>query len=232
MFIKEVIATPATKSIFPKMADQKEAQSFSQSLQKALGTKGNAYDPLFRAAGEKWGVPPALIKAVAQVESNLDPKAVSRAGAQGLMQLVPATAHSLGVKNPFDPQENIFGGARYLRSLLDRFDGDVLLALAAYNAGPGAVEKYGGVPPFQETQNYLRRVLAAARNTASLNEQLAAQEVPLAHLPAGDPLPRDAGIEVKSEQPEPDKGSPAWLKVWAALLMVEAALAAGDSSDV
>lgn len=104
---------------------------------------------------------PRLVEAVIRVESAFDARAVSVKGAMGLMQLMPGTASDLGVENAFDVEENLRGGTAYLRSLLDRFSGDLTLALAGYNAGPGAVEKYRGVPPYRETTDYVRRVLAA-----------------------------------------------------------------------
>ncbi len=100
----------------------------------------------------------ALIKAVIKVESDFNPKVVSRKGAQGLMQLMPETAREVGVSNPFDPSQSIHGGAYYLRKMLDSFDRNLDYALAAYNAGPSAVRKYGGIPPFAETQNYVTKV--------------------------------------------------------------------------
>ena len=113
----------------------------------------------FRVASEQYGLPPGLLEAVAQVESGFNPSAVSSAGAQGLMQFMPATAAGLGV-DPFDPESAIDGAARYLSSHLERF-GSIEKALAAYNAGPGAVQRHGGVPPFAETQRYVAKVLAA-----------------------------------------------------------------------
>lgn len=112
--------------------------------------------------GARYGVEPALIEAIVGNESGYDPKATSPAGARGLMQLMPATARSLRVGDPYDPEQNVAGGTRYLRGLLDRF-GRVDLAVAAYNAGPNAVKRYGGIPPFAETQAYVRAVLADYR---------------------------------------------------------------------
>ena len=105
------------------------------------------------------GVPVAFVRAVIQTESQFDPRAVSSVGAQGLMQLMPATARRFGVVDAFDPQQNIFGGVRYLRWLLDKFGGDQALAAAGYNAGENAVVRYGGVPPYRETQGYVRKIL-------------------------------------------------------------------------
>lgn len=115
---------------------------------------------LIQSAAAANGLDPALLSAVIQQESAGDPNAVSPAGAQGLMQLMPGTAADLGVSNPFDPVANVNGGARYLRQLLDRYNGDTSLALAAYNAGPRRVDQYGGVPPFPQTQNYVSSILS------------------------------------------------------------------------
>ncbi len=118
-------------------------------------------DALVSQNSAAWQVDPSLVKAIIANESGFDANATSKVGAAGLMQLMPATAQSVGVRNAYDPAQNVAGGTRYLKGLLDRFNGDVRLAVAAYNAGPGAVEKYGDVPPYAETQNYVQNVLGS-----------------------------------------------------------------------
>jgi soluble lytic murein transglycosylase-like protein len=123
------------------------------------GSYRDRFDGLIVRHAEARGVRPDLVRAVVQVESGYNPGAISVKGAMGLMQLMPATAASLGVKRPFDPEENIRGGVTYLRRLLDLYDGNEELALAAYNAGPGAVERHGNrIPPYRETRDYVRKV--------------------------------------------------------------------------
>lgn len=120
--------------------------------------KPKTIDEIIREIAAEYEIDADLVKAVITVESNSDPRAVSRKGAQGLMQLMPATARDLNVRRPFDPRENIIGGVKYIKGLMASY-GDLRLALAAYNAGPGAVNKYAGIPPYRETINYVKRVL-------------------------------------------------------------------------
>ena len=121
--------------------------------------KQNSYDPHIRLACARYNLDSNLVKAVIRTESAFDPDAISPKGAMGLMQLMPDTSKDMGVLNPFDPLQNIDGGTRYLRCMLDRFNNDVIMALAAYNAGPERVARHGGIPPIDETQTYVQRVL-------------------------------------------------------------------------
>ncbi|HEV7501892.1 MAG TPA: lytic transglycosylase domain-containing protein [Vicinamibacteria bacterium] len=133
---------------------------------EAPASAGNDLAALIVAAARRHHLDPELVRAVVSVESGFRPDAVSPKGAQGLMQLMPATARSLGVKDPFDPADNVDGGVRYLRALIDRYDGDVKRALAAYNAGMGAVARHGGIPPYPETLVYVSKVLQRAQADA------------------------------------------------------------------
>ncbi|MGB3101550.1 MAG: lytic transglycosylase domain-containing protein [Psychrobacillus psychrotolerans] len=122
-------------------------------------TNGTDYDEIIKRAAEKYNVPEKLISSIIKQESNFNPSATSSAGASGLMQLMPGTAKYLGVTNSLDPEQNIMGGAKYISQMLTKFDGNIETALAAYNAGPGAVKKYAGIPPYKETQNYVQKVM-------------------------------------------------------------------------
>ena len=124
-----------------------------------------ALEPFIQEAATVHGMSPSLIRAVIQTESRFNPLAVSRVGAQGLMQLMPTTARHVGIENPFDPRENILGGTKYLSTLLDRFKGNTAKALAAYNAGPTVVARHRGLPPYRETQGYVRKIQKLVQNT-------------------------------------------------------------------
>jgi soluble lytic murein transglycosylase-like protein len=151
------------------------------------GGAPSQYDAQITAAATKYGIDPALLKGLIRQESNFNAAARSSAGAQGLTQLMPGTASSLGVTDASDPAQAIDGGAKYLEQQLDRFGGDVTKALAAYNAGPGAVAKYGGVPPYAETQNYVQKVLGYAAEyegtAAAATSAVPAATVPVTTTP-------------------------------------------------
>jgi soluble lytic murein transglycosylase-like protein len=172
--IQSLIAQAATG---PQPAVQTaQSNSFQSQLQQASATTGGTaaaatasggpvdgqFSDLINAAAQKYGIDPALLKGLIRQESNFNPNAKSPAGAAGLCQLMPGTAAALGCTNPLDPAQAIDAGAKYLSQQLKAFGGDPRKALAAYNAGPGAVQRYGGVPPYAETQNYVRAVMGFA----------------------------------------------------------------------
>jgi soluble lytic murein transglycosylase-like protein len=135
-----------------------EEVSFLGRNRPAMNIDRNGVEKLVREAADRHNVDPALVRAVIETESNWNPGAVSRKGAMGLMQLIPTTAQRFGVNDVFNPKQNVEAGVRYLRTLLERYNGNLDLALAAYNAGEGAVDRAHGVPAFYETRNYVRRV--------------------------------------------------------------------------
>lgn len=152
-------------------------------------TVAGRFDDIIQRHAATSGISPDLIKAVIQVESGFNPAAVSPKGAQGLMQLMPATARQLGVADPFHPEQNIRGGVAYLKQLLGQFGQDIRLALAAYNAGPGSVDRYHDVPPYRETQDYVKKITAKAKV-----EKLAVPGMPIIYkwleIVDGRPVPR------------------------------------------
>lgn len=153
-FTPGVLRNYGNTSPYPYISEIKQQYKPGQDA----GLAETEIDTMISRISDKYNLDPALLKAVVKVESGFNSGAVSKAGAMGLMQLMPGTAASLGVKDPFNAGENLEAGARYLKSMLDRYNGNVDLALAAYNAGPGAVQKHGGVPPYKETMAYLQRV--------------------------------------------------------------------------
>ncbi len=148
------------ESLVNSLAEEKRFQGPSSSS-SASTWKGDSkdFDGMIADASKKHGVDESLIRAVIRQESAYNPKATSHCGAMGLMQLMPDTAKELGCADAYDPYQNIMGGTKYLKQLLERFDGNMTKAIAGYNAGPGAVEQYGGLPPYRETQDYVTKVL-------------------------------------------------------------------------
>jgi membrane-bound lytic murein transglycosylase B len=179
--------TTATSSSFASALQSAQAATAPGTTATGTTLGGGApsqYDAQITAAATKYGIDPALLKGLIRQESNFDASARSGAGAQGLTQLMPGTAASLGV-DPADPAQAIDGGAKYLKQQLDRFGGDASKALAAYNAGPGAVAKYGGIPPYAETQDYVQKVLGfAAEYRGSAATATAALPVATTAVPA------------------------------------------------
>jgi soluble lytic murein transglycosylase-like protein len=171
--LRSLIFTVMTLSIAPGLTHSRLARSFAPGALEAPVSvdtvslaipPARAYDSLIHEAGALYRVSPTLIRAVMQAESAFDPLAISPAGAMGLMQLMPETAGAFEIADPFDPRENIMGGTRLLRELLDSHHHDIPLVLAAYNAGPAAVAHYGGVPPFRETQGYVKKIITLIRD--------------------------------------------------------------------
>ena len=149
----DLLTKPATKvnaSIYSAQAAENANKVSAKQKIKDIVTR----------MSKRHGVDEKLVNALIKQESGFNPEAKSKVGALGLMQLMPSTAKGLGVTNPMDPEQNVDGGVRYLKSMLDRYNGNIILALAAYNAGPGAVDKYDGVPPYKETQNYVKSILS------------------------------------------------------------------------
>lgn len=151
---------PTDKRFKIFMRDLKKDKELRTKIRYASSVNPAEYEQLIRNCSEKYGVNQSLVKAVIQAESGYNPNAVSSKGASGLMQLMPETAKSLNVADRFNPKDNVDGGVKYLRFLLDTFRGDVSLAVAAYNAGLNKVAKYGGIPPYNETRTYVNRVLS------------------------------------------------------------------------
>jgi hypothetical protein len=146
-------------------AQSEQTQTSSAAIPAPEGVSRSAYSDIITTACNRHGVDPALVHAIVKVESGFNPYALSRKGAMGLMQLMPQTAVDMNVTNIFNPHENIDGGVKYLRYLIDRYEGNLSLALAAYNSGETAVKKWGTIPPFPETQNYVQRVLGLYNGT-------------------------------------------------------------------
>jgi soluble lytic murein transglycosylase-like protein len=159
------VAAPSSGSVskLPSIEPPQGVVSVTEDYRAVPATI--AYNDAIAEAAQVYGLDPNLIRAVIHAESAFNPFAVSRAGAQGLMQLMPDVAEELEVLDPFDPRQNILGGARYLRALLDRNKGNIDLAVASYNAGPGAVDRYNGIPPYRETRNYVKTVRTFLKNS-------------------------------------------------------------------
>ena len=166
-------------------------QAFLDSTQPATNTTSSAsLESIFQKASDTYGIDIDLLKAVAKTESNFTANATSHAGAMGIMQLMPATARSLGVTDAYDPEQNIMGGAKLLASHLRKYNGNIAYALAAYNAGSGAVDSYGGIPPYQETQNYVKRILSLYDNTIEIPENASYTSNPNATLVTAEDIAR------------------------------------------
>ena len=166
---KEISFMKLLKALEDGLASTGRALSGSKTPDistSSASSKSRPFSEIIKEASQAYGIQEEVISAVIKQESSYNPRAVSSCGAQGLMQLMPGTARSLGVRDAFNPEENIMAGTRYLREKLDEFNGSLPLALAAYNAGSGAVKKYGGIPPYKETQAYVNKIIKSIDHLA------------------------------------------------------------------
>ncbi|HEX4998928.1 MAG TPA: lytic transglycosylase domain-containing protein [Terriglobia bacterium] len=200
-----VVGTMAVSGTLQDAVRALSSSARSETVVGAIVYSGADIEALVKAISLRHGVDPDLVSAVIRVESNYNPMAVSNKGARGLMQLVPATGSRFGVENFFDARENIDGGVRYLKFLLEKFEGNIDLSLAAYNAGEGIVERLGRVPPYDETRNYVRRIRSVYTKKSAL---LLPLEIPLAPaLPTGQSV---TALNVSvTDKPAPQSAAPA-----------------------